>query len=102
MESFHPVTFALPAPCVGHVLGKGVGSCPQNGSVALLGIIVGSDGGPTPVIITACPQHVRGARLWISSHGVGDEITTWATQSLAEHWGTVTASGLDFHRLLSA
>lgn len=99
MEAFHPVAFELPAVCIGHVLGKGVGSCSQEGTVALTGIIVGGEGEPVPVIVTVCPSHVRGARLWIESHGAGDPIDTWATRTLAEHWGTVAESGLDFHRL---
>lgn len=99
MEAFHPVAFELPAVCIGHSLGKGVGSCPQEGSLALTGLILGAHGEPLPVLVTVCPNHVRGARLWIQAHGVGDEVETWATRSLAEQWGTVVESGLDFHRL---
>jgi hypothetical protein len=91
--------FDLPAPCIGHVLGRGVGSCSNEGSIALTTVIMADDGGPMPVIVTACPEHVRGARLYVERLGIGDPVETWATRSLAEQWGTVVESGLDFHRL---
>lgn len=85
----------LPAPCIGHVLGKGVGSCENEGTITLFTIIEGDDGRPMTVIVTVCASHVRGARLYLTSMGRGDEILTYATSTFAENFDLVTEAGLD-------
>lgn len=92
----------LPAPCIGHVLGKGVGSCSREGTITLLGIIEADDGGPMPVIVTVCPSHVRGARLYLEKLGRGDDIATFATSTFAENFEIVRRSGVEPWRLTAA
>lgn len=89
----------LPAPCIGHVLGKGVGSCANEGTITLMTIIENDAGGPMPVIVTVCPNHVRGARLYLSSQGHGDEIETYSTATLAENFDVFEKSGISPWRL---
>jgi hypothetical protein len=91
----------LPAPCVGHVLGKGVGSCANDGSITLLALIENDAGGPMPVIVTVCPEHVRGARVYLEHLGQGDEIESYATSTFAEHFDLVESSGLNPWRLMA-
>jgi len=85
----------LPAPCIGHVLGRGVGSCANEGSITLLGLIEGDAGEPMPVIVTVCPSHARGARMYLESVGRGDEVTTWATSTFAENFEVVADAGIE-------
>ena len=89
MASAQSVGFVLPAPCIGHPLGKGIGSCPNEGSIALLGLVEAPGGHPQVAIVTACPEHARGARMMLESKGLGDEVETWSTRTLAENWGKV-------------
>ncbi len=91
----------LPAPCVGHVLGKGVGSCANDGSILLFALIEDDNGGPMPVMVTVCPSHVRGARLYLEHLGQGDDIETYATSTFAEHFDLVERSGLTTWRLMA-
>lgn len=84
----------LPAPCIGHVLGKGVGSCPNDGSITLTTIIEDENGGPMPVMVTVCPDHVRGARLYLAKQGRGDDIDAYATLTLAENFEVFEKAGL--------
>lgn len=92
----------LPGPCIGHTLGKGVGSCANEGTVTLFTIVEASDGGPMPVIVTVCPSHVSGARLYLKSVGQGDEIETYATSTFAENFEVVRRSGIEPWRLTAA
>lgn len=89
----------LPAICVGHPLRDDFTSCPNEGSVLLTTLIVGEDGGPRPVLLTVCPQHVRPAVHWLESQGIGDQIDRWATRTFFEHAEIVERSGVQFERL---
>lgn len=91
----------LPAPCIGHPL-AGPYTCDNEGTVLLSTIIVGDDGGPVPVLITACPEHVNAVAHWLEAQGIGDGVDRWATRTFFEHADVFEQSGLDWHVLRSA
>lgn len=92
----------LPAPCIGEALGKGVGSCEREGTIALMTLVpMGVE--LVTVLLTVCPDHVRGARLYLNRVRLPDDlIETYATRTLAEHFDVIERSGIEPLRLLSA
>jgi hypothetical protein len=92
----------LPAPCIGHPLRDGVGSCDRASTVLLSTIIVGEDGGPVPVLITACAEHVNAVAHWLEVQGIGDGVDRWSINTFFEHARIFEESGLDWHVLRSA
>jgi hypothetical protein len=91
----HAIGVNRQVPCVGSPDGE-MFACGAEGSVSLLGAVDGSqvaDGapdGPVMLHLTACPAHVREVRRWLTARTpFPEDIQTWKTTVLMEHWGQV-------------
>jgi hypothetical protein len=90
-----PIGIGRSWPCVGSPDGQ-MYACGAEGAISLLAAVDGSqvaDGapeGPVMLHLTACPAHVREVRRWLSAKTpFPEDIQTWKTASLMEHWGQV-------------
>lgn len=90
-----PIGLGRQWPCVGSPDDQ-MYSCGAEGSVSLLGAVAGSqvaDGlsdEPIMLHLTACPAHVREVRRWLAERTpFPEDIMTWGTAVLMEHWETL-------------